>query len=241
MLFIIPFYIFFLPLTLVLAVITIGIAFFDRSGNLPNRISMFWGGLVCRLAGIKVHVDREHFDPSGKYILMVNHQSWFDIPVLLVALKGHQFRFVAKQSLFRIPFFGHAMTRIGYIGIERDNPRRGMKSIQEAITKSKDASILIFPEGTRFESLGEFKIGPMILAIKSGRPVVPVLISGTYAVLPKNSWRIRPGAVAVRFFPPHEIQDIYTLKERDRLKQDMWQIMHAYSKETDQWLDTKRL
>lgn len=240
MLFIIPFYLFFLPLTIVLAIITIGVSVFDPSGNIPNRISIFWGSLVCRLAGVKVHVDRGDFDPSGRYILMVNHQSWFDIPVLLVALKGHQFRFVAKQSLFRIPFFGHAMSRIGYIGIDRDNPRRGIKSIQEAIAKSEHASILIFPEGSRFEQLGEFKIGPMILAIKSGRPVVPVLIAGTYTVLPKNSWRIRPGSVAVRFFPALNIQENYSLKERERLKQDMWKIMHGQSKETNEWLYKKQ-
>ncbi|WP_035272408.1 lysophospholipid acyltransferase family protein [Desulfonatronum thiodismutans] len=240
MLSIIPFYLFFVPLTIFFAIVVIIASFFDRSGNLSNRISIFWGGLVCRLAGVRVQVDHGDFDPDGKYILMVNHQSWFDIPVLLVALRGHQFRFVAKQSLFRIPFFGQAMSRIGYIGIDRENPRRGIKSIQEAIAKSEHASILIFPEGSRFKQLGDFKIGPMILAIKSGRPVVPVLISGTYAVLPKDSWRIRPGSVAVRIFPAHDIKGAYTLKERDRLKEDIWKIMHEHSKETDEWLDKKR-
>ncbi len=237
---IIPFYLFFVPLTIFFAIVVIIASFFDRSGNLSNRISIVWGGLVCRLAGVTVHVDRGDFDPDGKYILMINHQSWFDIPVLLVALRGHQFRFVAKESLFRIPFFGQAMSRLGYIGIDRENPRRGIKSIQEAIAKSEHSSILIFPEGSRFEKLGNFKIGPMILAIKSGRPVVPVLISGTYALLPKDSWRIRPGSVAVRFFPAHDIQDAYTLKERERLKEDIWKIMYEHTKETDKWLDKKR-
>ncbi|GAB6058075.1 lysophospholipid acyltransferase family protein [Desulfonatronum parangueonense] len=240
MLSIIPFYLLFFPLTIFLAIIAIALSFFDSSGNLPSRVGTFWGELVCRLAGVKVHVDRSGFDPSGKYILMVNHQSWFDIPVLMVALKGHHFRFVAKESLFRIPFFGQAMTRIGYIGIDRDNPRRGMKSIQDAIAKSEHASILIFPEGSRFAQLGEFKIGPMILAIKSGRPVVPVLISGSHDVLPKPSWRIRPGHVAVRFFPAIDTKDNYTIKDRERLKQDMWNIMHTHSKETDEWLTKKR-
>jgi 1-acyl-sn-glycerol-3-phosphate acyltransferase len=240
MLTIIPFYLLFLPLTLFFAIFTIVISFFDSSGNIPNRFSRLWGSLVCTLAGVKVHVERGNFDPSGKYILMINHQSWFDIPVLLVALKGHQYRFVAKESLFRIPFFGQAMSRIGYIGIDRDNPRRGMKSIQEAIVKSEHASILIFPEGTRSEQLGEFKIGGMILAIKSGRPIVPVLISGSSSILPKNSLRIRPGTVVVRFFPALETKN-YTLKERERLKQDIWNVMHTYSKETDEWLAKKRL
>jgi 1-acyl-sn-glycerol-3-phosphate acyltransferase len=240
MLSIIPFYILFLPLTLVLAIATIGVSFFDASGKIPNRISQFWGKLVCRLAGVRVLVDRADFDPQGRYILMVNHQSWFDIPVLSVALQGHFCRFVAKDSLFRIPLFGHAMRRIGYIGIDRDNPRRAMKSIQEAIAKSEQASIIIFPEGTRCEQLGAFKVGGMILAIKSARPIVPVLISGTASVLPRNSLRIRPGTVGVKFFPALETKDNYTLKEREKLKHDMWHLMHEYSKETDEWLAQKR-
>ncbi len=235
-----PFYLLFIPLTLLFAIVAIITSFFDSTGNIANRVSLFWGGLICGLAGVKVQVDRKDFDPSGNYILMANHQSWFDIPVLLVALKGHQFRFVAKQSLFSIPFFGHAMTRVGYIGIDRDNPRRGMKSIQEAIAKSAHASIFIFPEGTRCERLGEFKIGGMILAIKSERPIIPVLIAGTKTILPKGSLLIRPGTAVVRLLPPVETKNSYTLKEREKLKTDMRQLMAEHLKETEAWLDTNR-
>jgi len=234
------FSLFFVPLTIVLAILAIIVSLFDTTGNLPHRFCQFWGGLVCRLAGVTAHVDRGSIDPSGRYILMVNHQSWFDIPVLLAALKGHQFRFVAREDLFRIPLFGQAMARVGYIGIDRENPRRGMKSIQEAIAKSAHASILIFPEGTRHEQLGEFKIGGMILAIKSERLVVPVLIAGTAGVLPKNSLRITPGPVAVKIFPGVRIKDAYTLKEREKLKEDIWNLMHEHFKETQAWLDRMR-
>ncbi len=240
MLHLVLFVLLFLPVTLFLAILAIVFSLFDATGNLANRVSLFWGALVCRLAGVTVHVDRGAFDPSGRYILMANHQSWFDIPVLLTALRNHQFRFVAKESLFRIPFFGQAMSRVGYVGIDRANPRRGMKSIQEAIAKSIHASIMIFPEGTRHERLAEFKIGGMILAIKSERPIVPVLIAGTGDVLPKNSLRITPGHVAVKLFPAVETKDTYTLKEREKLKNDMWNLMHEHFKETKAWLDKIR-
>lgn len=231
------FLLFFIPLTIVLAVVTIVVSLFDATGNAPHRVCQFWGRLVCRLAGVTVHTDKGDFDPSGRYILMANHRSWFDIPVLFAALSGHQFRFVAKESLFRIPLFGQAMARGGCISIDRENPRRGMKSIQEAIAKSAHASILIFPEGTRQEQLSEFKIGGMILAIKSGRPVVPVLVAGTALILPKNSLRITPGPVAVKIFPGVEIKDAYTIKDREKLKSDLWNLMHEYFKETQAWLD----
>lgn len=237
---VLPFYLLFIPLTLFFAIVAIITSFFDSTGNIANRVSLFWGGLICALAGVKVQADRKNFDPAGKYILMANHKSWFDIPVLLVAFKGHQFRFVAKESLFKIPFFGHAMTRVGYIGIDRANPRRGMKSIQEAITKASHASILIFPEGTRCEKLGDFKIGGMILAIKSERPIIPVLIAGTDMILPKGSLLIRPGTAAVRLLPPVATRNSYTLKEREKLKTDMRQLMDEHLKETETWLDTMR-
>ncbi|HDQ39870.1 MAG TPA: 1-acyl-sn-glycerol-3-phosphate acyltransferase [Desulfonatronum sp.] len=240
MLRLILFYPLFLPLTFFFALVVILVSFYDSTGRFANRISLFWGGLVCNLAGVTVHVDRGKFNPSGRFILMVNHQSWFDIPVLLASLKGHQFRFVAKESLFRIPFFGQAMSRIGYIGINRSNPRRGMKSIHEAIEKSSHASILIFPEGTRHENLGEFKIGGMILAIKSERPIVPVLIAGTSDVLPRNTLRIFPNHVVVKFFPAVKTKDSYTLTEREKLKQNMWTLMHEHFKETRLWLNKIR-
>lgn len=240
MLYTIFFCLVFLPLTLFFAVLIIILAFLGPGGNLPHRASNIWAGLVLRLARIRLEVDPAAFDPSGRYILMANHQSWFDIPVLMTALKGHRFLFVAKDSLFRIPFFGQALSRIGYVAINRDNPRKGMKSIQEAIDKAKNASILIFPEGTRCNQLGEFKIGGMILAIKSERPIVPVLISGTDKVLPKNSLRITPGPVAVKIFPVVETRNTYALKEREKLKEDMWNLMYAHFKETEAWLAKKR-
>ena len=65
-------------------------------------------------------------------------------------------------------------------------------------------SVLIFPEGTRQEptQLGEFKKGGFILAVKSGRPLVPVSISGSAAVLPKNSFSIKPGIIDIAVGKP---------------------------------------
>ena len=141
----------------------------------------------------------EPLAPAEAYIFAANHQSAFDILALLSRLKV-QFRWLAKESLFKTPFMGWAMTRVGYIPINRSNPKSAYRSLLLAAKKVENGtSVLIFPEGTRQEpnQLGEFKKGGFILAVKSGRPLVPVSISGSAAVLPKNSFSIKPGSIDI--------------------------------------------
>jgi len=95
---------------------------------------------------------------------------------------------------------GWAMTRVGYIPINRSNPKSAYRSLLLAAKKVEDGtSVLIFPEGTRQSpnQLGKFKKGGFILAVKSGRPLVPVSISGSAAVLPKKSFSIKPGLIDI--------------------------------------------
>jgi 1-acyl-sn-glycerol-3-phosphate acyltransferase len=126
-----------------------------------------------------------------------NHQSAYDILALLGKLK-YQFRWLAKDSLFKVPLFGYAMARVGYIPINRGNPKSAYKSLLLAAEKIKGGtSVLIFPEGTRQapNHLGEFKKGGFILAAKAGRPLVPISISGSGQVMPQKSYRLHPGTI----------------------------------------------
>jgi 1-acyl-sn-glycerol-3-phosphate acyltransferase len=146
----------------------------------------------------------EKIDPKQAYVFAANHQSQFDI----FALLGHlpvQFRWLAKIELFRIPIFGAAMKGAGYIPIDRSDRRKAFQSIDQAAAKVREGtSIVIFPEGTRSldGKLKDFKKGGFHLAIKSQRPIVPVSISGTFAILPKRGFRINPRAVRLHFSDP---------------------------------------
>jgi len=162
---------------------------------------------------------------------MCNHQSLFDIPILFDTLWDYHMRFVAKESLFRIPIYGKALGNAGHISINRENRRAAMKSVDEAVASAKAGiSPLIFPEGTRnpdISKLLDFKVGGMVLALKCGLPVAPLVMEGTGKLLPKNSILFNPDQrIRLRALPPVDPAK-YTLKEREQFKDDMYALMNA--------------
>jgi 1-acyl-sn-glycerol-3-phosphate acyltransferase len=192
-------------ITLVLGILAIVLSFFIRSGNPVHKIARFWGKSILVAGRIKVSVSGlSHIDLAGPYIYMPNHQSNFDIPVLL----GHlavQFRWLAKKELFKIPIFGAAMRKAGYISIDRYNRESAFKSLKTAAKKIKSGrSVLIFPEGTRSRDgkIRPFKKGGFVLAVDSGVPIVPVVIKGTHAIMTKDKFRVNPGHVRMVIHKP---------------------------------------
>ena len=182
-------------LTIILGILAVITSFF--SANVSQKIARLWGKAILKLLGIKVSVDGlENLDPSNSYIITSNHQSYFDIFVLLAYL-DLDFRFIAKKSLFKIPFLGQSMKRLGYIPIDRENLRNALKSVKKSTELLKNkTSILIFPEGTRSldGSLSSFKKGGLNMFLKQGNmTVLPVVIKGTINILRKNSLTIHPG------------------------------------------------
>ncbi|MBA4356802.1 MAG: 1-acyl-sn-glycerol-3-phosphate acyltransferase [Desulfovibrio sp.] len=200
--------------------------------DLPGKV---YGRFMLRMAGIKVEIDLSALDPKGHYVFMCNHQSLFDIPILFDALWNYHMRFVAKESLFRIPVYGKALGDAGHISINRGNRRAAMKSVDEAVAAAHSGiSPLIFPEGTRnpdISKLLDFKVGGMVLALKCGLPVAPIVMSGTGKLLPKKSWFFNPDQlVRLKALPPVD-PSAYTMKERERFKDDMYDLMNeAYQK-----------
>ena len=191
----------------------------DNKGELPHKIARVWSRSILFASRVKVTVKNlSNIDISRSYIYMSNHQSNFDIPVLLAHLPV-QFRWLAKTELFKIPIFGFAMRRAGYISIDRSNLRSAVMSLKKAakIIK-KGVSVIIFPEGTRSQdgSISSFKKGGFVLAVKSGVPIVPVVIHGTWAIMSKNRLRINPGKVVLEIGRPIEISD-YNMKTKDEL------------------------
>ena len=91
-----------------------------------DHFGKVYGRAMLRMAGIKVDVDLSALDPKGHYVFMCNHQSLFDIPILFDALWDYHMRFVAKESLFRIPIYGKALGNAGHISLNRENRRAAM-------------------------------------------------------------------------------------------------------------------
>jgi len=170
--------------------------------NYKHKIGYFilknWtrGGLF--LYGIKVNLSGNKNIEKGKgYIYVSNHLSYLDILVLLATIPDN-IRMVYKSEISRIPIFGWAMLACGFISINRSNIKSAMRSLEKGAEKvKKGLSVLIFPEGTRSPDgkTAEFKRGMFLLAEASGADIIPVSISGTYELLPKNSTLVSSGRV----------------------------------------------
>jgi 1-acyl-sn-glycerol-3-phosphate acyltransferase len=171
--------------------------------NRAERVMGWWGRAFVRLGGWAFRVEGMENLPSCGAVLVANHQSIVDIPMLLSAFP-RPVRFLAKRELGEIPLFGKAMAAAGNLFIDRDDPRDAVRMLRDVGARLRDGQlVVVFPEGTRSMggSIGEFRPGAFYLAQKSGAPVVPVYIDGGYRAIPKGSIRVRPADLLVRVLP----------------------------------------
>jgi 1-acyl-sn-glycerol-3-phosphate acyltransferase len=179
--------------TLSLALVALALAPFDGKGEKVHRIARLWARIGLAAAGISATCEGGDQLLAPPYLLMSNHQSALDIPVLLACVPL-SFKFIAKRELFRIPLFGWAIRKAGYISIDRENPREALKAMEEAVGKIRDGTtVLVFPEGTRSPDgkLLPFMKGAFFLASRAAVPVVPLAIVGSNPLQPPG--RAVPG------------------------------------------------
>lgn len=214
--------------TLIFCALALPLGLFDRTGRRIHRwIAVPWARIIVRVCGVRVEVrGRKNADHRVPRIYLTNHQSFFDIFVLLAGLPV-DFKFVLKQELMRIPVLGFTMKRARYIAIDRANPRKAVQSMNEAAERIRaGVSVVVFPEGTRSADgrLQPFKRGGFLLALKSGCPVVPVTIEGTHRIAPKGGLRILPGRVVLTIGEPVPLEG-YGKKNVDALMDRVHQAM----------------
>ncbi len=214
------FYLMLLVSTVILGAGAIVIVLLTRRQDWAHLCGRLWGNLNLWAAGVRVRLQgMENIEPGTTYVLAANHQGWFDIFAILGKIPV-QFRWLAKEELFRIPLFGHAMRSIGYIPIDRADRRKAFESLDTAAEQvRRGTSIVIFPEGTRSLDgvLQNFKKGGIILAIRSQQPVLPISISGSHKILPKKvSVMIRPGTIRMTIGKPIPTRQL-TVEDRDLL------------------------
>jgi len=197
---------FFVPVTGFFSVLAMLGGLVDSRGGFAHRCSLAWSRIGLMMAGVRLRVSGVEQVPAGEpVIFMGNHQGNFDILVLSRAIP-RRFSWLAKEELFRIPLFGAAMRRAGYIPVDRSDGRKALRSLDAAAQRIRSgSSVVIFPEGTRTAdgSLLPFKKGGFILAERAGVPIVPFTINGSMGVNPRNSVKLVFGAeVSVRFGAP---------------------------------------
>ncbi|HXG18073.1 MAG TPA: lysophospholipid acyltransferase family protein [Methylomirabilota bacterium] len=193
-------------LTLFWGPLVIFLSFFDPHAERAALLIRFWARGVLRTCGIHLRVyGREHLDPQQAYLFMSNHQSNFDIPILMAAFDTLQVRWVSKREVRKVPIIGLCMQRTQQVLVDRESPTQAVVVIRQ-VKALLDAgiSVIFFPEGTRTRDgrLQAFKPGGFAVAVEAGVPVVPVTVRGSRALWPPGGINIRPGVVEVFFHHP---------------------------------------
>lgn len=174
------------PVALILWLLSL---LFDSRRLMNNRWMVIQGIVLTKMSPFwKVIVDgREKIDNNQAYIIIPNHQSLLDI--VFFNMLRHRLRWVSKKEIFRVPLVGWEMRMVKYIELIRGNKASVIRMMEQCVESLKDnISIVIFPEGTRTltGAIGRFKTGAFQLAVKTDKPLLPVLIDGTGEIMPKK-------------------------------------------------------
>jgi len=194
----------FILITLVMGSVSMLLASFFNAKIGMKYGGSVWAWLSCIVVPVFVRIrNKEHIIPGQSYVVVSNHQSQFDI-LVVVGWLNIDLRWVAKASLKKTPMFGPASVKMDHIFIDRSNTEAALETINKAKKNIVNGtSVMFFPEGTRSEdgSLQEFKNGAFKMALDLGIPVLPITIRGTRKILPSGSLDLLPGMAEIVIHP----------------------------------------
>ncbi len=189
-----------------------------------------WGRACVENARFELEVSgRENLAPGATYLVMSNHQSLYDIPVLFRVI-GSNIRMIAKRELFHVPIFGGALAAAGFIEIDRKDRNAAIRSLDRArALMDSGTHVWIAPEGTRSLTgkLLPLKKGAFYLAFEAGLPILPVTLSGTRDALAAKGVRSTPGANVRVSIHPHLDPRPYAQKGRPGRQELMDEVRRA--------------
>lgn len=211
--------------TFVLSSIAIATMPLSPRGDLFLWIAKRWSRSIFWAGGIRIDAEiNPEVDPQANYLYLSTHESLTDILALFAAL-SQKVVMVAKRSILIIPVFSWGMWLAGFVFINRKDRESAYRSMAEAGRKlRRGRSVLVFPEGTRGDGgpIKKLKRGGFVLAQQVKIPVVPVAIAGTQEVLPRDTFPVYPGHIAVcvgkPIPPPTEDEPLEPYMERLRVE-----------------------
>lgn len=191
-----------------------------EAGYYPAKV---WSRVMCWLAWVRVTVRGcGNIDKSTSYVFVANHQGAYDIFTIYGWL-GHNFRWMMKQSLRKIPLVGLACEKAGQVFVDNSSPSRVKATMTRAEALLRGGmSVVVFPEGARTwdGNMRAFKRGAYTLAMEFNLPVVPLTIDGAFKVLPRFRKLPRPGHIILTIHEPilpgEQGHDLPELMEKSR-------------------------
>jgi 1-acyl-sn-glycerol-3-phosphate acyltransferase len=161
---------------------------------------------------------REKIRADKNYIFMPNHESNVD-PIASFLSIPQDVKAIGKKEFFHTPILGTGCKLVRFVPVDRNDHNSAVESIEQVIRQLMEGdSFLIYPEGTRTKTgtMGDFRKGGFIAAIRSNVPIVPMSINGCYEMMRKGEFKIRPGHITVIIHDPIEVSG-YSLEDRDAL------------------------
>ena len=213
-------------------------------GNLTREITNMqlnsWAKQLLELIGANYKVEYNvpiELETGRSYILMSNHQSYYDIPLLYMTIPDKaNLRMIAKKELFRIPLWGRGLKTAEFILIDRSDHEKSIESMEAAKEKMKSGiMIYVAPEGTRSRDgkLGVFKKGGFLLAIQTESIIIPIGLRGTEGAMPPDTWDFSLGQkLEAHVGTPIDTAN-FSIEERDTLMQEVRTQILALSKKPE--------
>jgi 1-acyl-sn-glycerol-3-phosphate acyltransferase len=172
----------------------------DKSGRQQHAIAHVWARtlLLISLSPVKI-IGREKLHEHETAVYASNHLSYMDTPVLFAKLP-FQFRILAKQSLWKVPFIGWYLNRSGQVPVDTKGSRSLVASLNRGVATLKHGlPLVLFPEGGRAATgqLQTMMSGCAYMAIKAQVPIVPLTLVGTYELLPIHVYALQPRPVLI--------------------------------------------
>jgi 1-acyl-sn-glycerol-3-phosphate acyltransferase len=223
----------FIGVFLSLYIIVVGIPLLLWTVVSRNPNALYWAGVkgvmfFVRSVGVKVKVSGKERIPAEACLFVANHTSSADAPAVVGAIP-RRIAILLKKSLFAYPVVGQAFALAHFIPVERSDHESAIASLEKATEAMRSGqSFLIYPEGTRSSDgrLSEFKRGAVVMAIKAGVPIVPMVCAGAHKVMEKRSFVIRPGVITVEFLEPIDAS-AYSFERREELNARVRDAMAA--------------
>lgn len=196
----------------------------DKSGRQQHFTAHLWARTLLILSLSPIHLEgaeKLHLHETAVYA--ANHLSYYDTPVLFARLP-FQFRILAKQSLWKLPFIGWYLNRSGQVPVDQSSARNAVASLNRGVQTLKSGlPLVIFPEGGRTHdgTTKPFVSGAAWMAIKAQVPLVPVTLIGTYELLPIHTYHLHPRPLAVVIGDPIPTTGL-TTRDADALTQRLF-------------------
>jgi 1-acyl-sn-glycerol-3-phosphate acyltransferase len=210
-------------------------SYFEKNGRMQHRIARVWARGCVLISGSSLQiVGEENLRKLPVAVYACNHTSYMDTPIIFSALP-FQFRILAKQGLWKLPFIGWHLRRSGQIPVDTGNPRASISSLSAGVRALKAGMpLFVFPEGARTPDghPRSYMGGAAYVAVRAQVPIVPMALIGAYDLLPIHTHHFYPSRLIVAVGEPIPTKGSTTRQIDEmtaRLRAEISRLYYAHS------------